>query len=160
MRILYFDIVRKSSDVEAQTHAGFVPNLKDLVRQSDCVILATPSSPDGRELVDAEVFRHFKKGSRFINLARGNLVNEDSLADAIDAGTISSAMLDVHHFEPNVNNRLLNRREVMLTCHNAGGTVDTHIEFERLSMENIETVLSRGEVPKCAVNAHLINSDI
>lgn len=69
-------------------------------------------------------------------------------------------MLDVHTFEPKVNERLKNRREVMLTCHNAGGTVDTHIGFERLSMENIEAVLSRGEMPNSAVNAHLFSLDI
>ncbi|KFY70878.1 hypothetical protein V499_08900 [Pseudogymnoascus sp. VKM F-103] len=160
MRILYYDVKRKSSEVEAEVHAAFVPTLQDLVRQSDCVIVATPASPDGKVLVNAELLAHFKKGARLINVARGNLVDEESLADAIDSGHIKSAMLDVHTFEPKVNERLKNRREVMLTCHNAGGTVDTHIGFERLSMENIEAVLSRAEMPNSAVNAHLFSLDI
>lgn len=160
MRTLYFDVNRKSTDVEAQVHAAFVPTLQDLVRQSDCVIVATPASPDGKVLVNGELLAQFKKGARLINVARGNLVDEERLADALDSGHIKSAMLDVHTFEPKVNERLKNRREVMLTCHNAGGTVDTHIGFERLSMENIEAVLSRGEMPNSAVNAHLFSLDI
>ncbi|KFY41628.1 hypothetical protein V494_02898 [Pseudogymnoascus sp. VKM F-4513 (FW-928)] len=160
MRILYYDINRKCSEVEAQSHAAFVPTLQDLVHQSDCVIVATPASPDGKVLVNGDLFKHFKKGARLINVARGNLVDEERLADAIDSGHIKSAMLDVHTFEPKVNERLKNRREVMLTCHNAGGTVDTHIDFERLSMENIEAVLSRAEMPNSAVNAHLFSLDI
>jgi phosphoglycerate dehydrogenase-like enzyme len=77
-------------------------------------------------------------------------------------------MLDVHENEPSTNEALRKmalhgptggpnrgRANVMLTCHNAGGTLETHYAFERVSMENVLAVLE-GKEPLSAVNAHLI----
>jgi lactate dehydrogenase-like 2-hydroxyacid dehydrogenase len=157
MHIVYFDVVRKTPSIEAAAHASYAATLDELLAQSDCVVLATPARPDGSKVIDARALRQFKHGARFVNVARGSLVDEEALADALDAGVLSSVMLDVHEDEPRVCERLKGRSEVMLTCHNAGGTVDTHIGFERLSMENIEAVL-REEMPGSAVNAHLLKT--
>jgi lactate dehydrogenase-like 2-hydroxyacid dehydrogenase len=90
------------------------------------------------------------------------------LADALEAGIVESAALDVHADEPRINARLLRMAglqnasrpgRVMLTCHNAGGTVDTHIGFEELSMRNIMAVLEGGK-PITPVNTHFLKPKI
>ncbi|KAI1847254.1 hypothetical protein JX265_013566 [Neoarthrinium moseri] len=151
MEILYYDVERKSAAVEAQLATRFAPSLEELCRRSDCVVLCTPAG--GGTLINAESLKWFRLGSRFVNIARGSLVDEDALADALESGRLSSAALDVHADEPNVSERLaaLAGDRVMLTCHNAGGTVETHVGFEELAMRNIIAALG-GKEPITPVN--------
>ena len=125
MHIKYFDVIRKSAAQEAEVGAEFFPTLDPMLGVCDCVLLATPASPDGKKLITAEVLSKFKWGSRFINIARGTLVDEEALADAIEEGRLVGVGLDVHENEPRVNERLKGLRQVTLTAHNAGGTLDT-----------------------------------
>ncbi|KAL3423109.1 alcohol dehydrogenase [Phlyctema vagabunda] len=155
MKIVYFDILRKSPGAEASIDATFYPDMDSMLGACDCVVLATPASPDGRKAIDAARLKCFKPGSRFVNIARGVLVDEEALADALDQGRLVGVGLDVHENEPNVNERLKAMRNVTLTTHNAGGTLETHIGFEALSLANIDAVL-KGKDPLSAVNKHLI----
>ncbi|KAK0636023.1 D-isomer specific 2-hydroxyacid dehydrogenase [Bombardia bombarda] len=154
MRIAYHDVVRKSASVEAALGATFHPTLDGLLGVADCVVLCTPASPDGRPIVTAEALGAMRRGARFVNIARGSLVDEEALADALEAGQVGAAALDVHAEEPAVNRRLVGMAlglegdrpgTVMLTCHNAGGTVETHVGFEELSMRNVLAVLQGRE---------------
>ncbi|KAK0754357.1 hypothetical protein B0T18DRAFT_312529 [Schizothecium vesticola] len=153
MRVAYHDVVRRPAALEAALSASFHSTLASLLAASDCVVLCTPASPDGHPLITAETLRHVKPGARFVNVARGSLVDEDALADAVEGGLVSAAALDVHATEPRVHPRLAKLAgleaerpgRVMLTCHNAGGTVETHVGFEELSMRNIMAVLGGGE---------------
>jgi len=153
MKIYYHDVVRKSEEQERSVEAVFCASNEELVARSDCIVLATPFS--GSRLVDADLLRHFKQGSRFVNIARGKLVDEDALIAALESGQIFAAGLDVHANEPHVHPKLTKMRNVMLTCHNGGGAVETKIGFERLAMENIERVLT-GKEPLTAVNKHIL----
>ena len=96
-----------------------------MLGKCDCVVLATPASPDGRKSIDKKRLACFKWGSRFVNIARGVLVDEEALADAVEEGRLVGVGLDVHEFEPKVNERLKGLRQVTLTAHNAGGTLET-----------------------------------
>ena len=125
MKIAYHDIYRKTAAQEAAVSAEYFDTLDGLLASSDCVILATPASPDGKRLITKEVLNKFKWGSRFINIARGSLVDEEAVADAVDEGRLIGVALDVHESEPTVNERLKAMRQVTLTSHNAGGTLDT-----------------------------------
>ena len=129
MKILYYDVVRKSHSQEAGIEAQFFSDLDEMLAMSDCVILATPASPDGRKFLDKERLSKFKEGSRFVNIARGVLVDEEALADAVEAGKLVGVGLDVHENEPRVNDRLKAARNVTLTSHNAGGTLETWVLF-------------------------------
>ncbi|KAL4884252.1 hypothetical protein BJY04DRAFT_206064 [Aspergillus karnatakaensis] len=153
MKILYHDLFRKSEDVEKSVGATFYDNLDSLLGDADCVIVATPFA--GKTLLTAEKFAKFKRGSRFVNIARGSLVDEEALLGAIEDGTLVGVGMDVHANEPNVHPRLASNPKVMMMSHNAGGTVDTHIGFERLAMENIEGFFARGKAVT-PVNAHFI----
>ncbi|KAK2767700.1 hypothetical protein FQN54_003858 [Arachnomyces sp. PD_36] len=143
MDIYYNDIARKSTDQEKAVGATFFENLDEMLAASDCVVLATPFF--GTQLINSERLTKFKKGSRFVNIARGTLVDEDALASALESGHIFAAGLDVHAHEPHVHPGLIKMRNVTLTSHNAGGALDTNIGFESLAMENIEEYLLRGK---------------
>lgn len=158
MSVHYYDLVRKDPALEARLGATYQPSLADLLRLSDCTVLCIPSAGHGdRPVIDASTLQHFKPGARFVNVARGSLVDEDALADALETGSLSSAALDVHTSEPNVHPRLaaLSGDRVLLTCHNAGGTVETHAGFEDLTMRNVMAVLGGGE-PITPVNMEFL----
>ncbi|KAH8656719.1 D-isomer-specific 2-hydroxyacid dehydrogenase-like protein [Tricladium varicosporioides] len=155
MKIIYFDVLRKSPAREAEIEAQFVGSMEELLAQSDCVVLATPAAPDGKKVITKERLDGMKPGSRFVNIARGSLVDEEAVADAVESGRLVGVGLDVHENEPVVNARLQALRQVTLTTHNAGGTLETHIGFEELSMRNIDAVL-KGKEPFTPVNMHLI----
>jgi lactate dehydrogenase-like 2-hydroxyacid dehydrogenase len=126
MNIKYHDVIRKSSRQEAEIEAEFFSNLDDMLAISDCVILATPASPDGKKLINRSRLEKMKWGSRFVNIARGSLVDEEAVADTVEQGRLVGVGLDVHESEPRVNERLKKLRAVTLTSHNAGGTLDTY----------------------------------
>jgi lactate dehydrogenase-like 2-hydroxyacid dehydrogenase len=125
MKIVYHDVVRKAASTEAELEAQFYPSLEELLAVCDCVVLATPATPDGKKVMGRERLASMKFGSRFVNIARGSLVDEEALADAVEEGRLVGVGLDVHEFEPHVNARLKALREVTLTAHNAGGTLQT-----------------------------------
>ncbi|KAF1955037.1 D-mandelate dehydrogenase-like protein [Byssothecium circinans] len=140
MRVWYHDVVRFEGREKELKDKGagdvrYCPTLEELLGNSDCVVLCTPFS--GSVLLSTEQFAQFKYGARLVNIARGKLVDEEALAVALDEGKVSAAGLDVHEHEPGVNQVLAIRRNVMVTCHTAGASVESHVGFERLGMENL-----------------------
>ena len=125
MKIKYYDVVRKFPAREAEIEAEFFYDVDEMLAISDCIVLATPARPDGKKAIGKERISKMKWGSRFINIARGSLVDEEAVADAIDEGRLIAVGLDVHEHEPRVNERLKRMRNVTLTAHNAGGTLQT-----------------------------------
>jgi lactate dehydrogenase-like 2-hydroxyacid dehydrogenase len=142
MKVAYYDIVRMK-EREKEVGARWCETLEELLRTSDCVVLATPFS--GSTLLTTETFGQFKRGSRLVNIARGRLVDEDALSTALDDGVISAAGLDVHANEPHVDKRLAERNNVMVLSHTAGASVESHVGFERLGMENLLGWMEKGE---------------
>lgn len=110
MKIYYHDLYRKSTDQESAVNATFCPLLDNVLAVSDCVVLATPFG--GSKLITRETLAKFKKGAKFVNIARGTLVDEDSLVEAVKSGQLSAVGLDVHENEPNVNKELARMRNV------------------------------------------------
>ena len=156
MRILYHDVVRKSATQEQEIEATYYEDLDDLLRVSECVLVATPHT--GHPLLNARTLALLPPGARIVNIARGSLVDEDALADALESGHVAAAGLDVHVHEPVVSERLSAMRNVTLTSHTAGSSVETVTGFERLVLENVGAVLN-GERALTAVNAHLIREE-
>ncbi|KAH6657328.1 D-isomer specific 2-hydroxyacid dehydrogenase [Truncatella angustata] len=149
MKIVYNDIVEIPSSVPATYHKS----MNTLLAEADCVLVATPFS--GGTLIDEPALAKMKKGSRLVNIARGKLVDELALVDALKSGHLYSAGLDVHFDEPNVNKELIKMKNVEVLSHNAGASLDSHIGFESLGMENIVTFHETGKAVS-PVNAHLI----
>jgi lactate dehydrogenase-like 2-hydroxyacid dehydrogenase len=142
MKIAYYDIVRMP-DREDGVEAKYCATLEELLSISDCVVLATPFN--GSTLLSRKEFAACKKGARLVNVARGKLVDEDALVEALDSGLLSAAGLDVHANEPSVNPELARRRNVMVLSHTAGASVESHVGFERLGMENLLGWKEKGE---------------
>jgi lactate dehydrogenase-like 2-hydroxyacid dehydrogenase len=142
MKVGYYDVVRMDDRAE-EVGACWCASLEELLGKSDCVVLATPFNGDVL-LADKE-FGWFKPGARLVNVARGKLVDEDALVRALDEGRLSAVGLDVHASEPNVNQELAGRRNVMMLSHTAGASVESHVGFERMGMENLLGWLEKGE---------------
>lgn len=156
MRIVYYDVFPKSREAEEAIEARRVDTLGELLAEADCVVLATPGQGDKKMLDRAEIFS-MKKGSRLVNIARGSLVNEEAVADALDEGHLFAVGLDVFENEPTPNPRLAKNRQATMTSHTAGGALDTAMGFEKLSMQNVLAVLTK-EAPLTPVNKHLLKS--
>lgn len=110
MKIYYQDLYRKPVEQEKAIDASFCQTLDELLAVADCTVLATPFG--GSKLVTKETLAKFKKGSKFVNVARGTLVDEAALVDALKSGHLSAVGLDVHENEPHVNKELAKMRNV------------------------------------------------
>jgi lactate dehydrogenase-like 2-hydroxyacid dehydrogenase len=142
MKVWYHDVVRMK-EREESVGAKWCETLEELLRGADCVVLATPF--EGEVLLRKEQFAMFKRGGRLVNIARGKLVDEEALVEALEEGIVSAAGLDVHANEPFVNEKLAKRDNVMVLSHTAGASVESHVGFERLGMENLMKFLETGE---------------
>lgn len=153
MKILYNDVVRMPREVEEPLGAVFHKSADTLLAEADCVLVATPFA--GEALLSKEGLAKMKKGAKLVNIARGKLINEADLVAALESGHLSAAGLDVFENEPHISPQLVKMKNVELLSHNAGASLDSHIGFEKLGMENIISFNKTGKAIS-PVNAHLI----
>ena len=125
--------------------------LEDLLRESDFVSLHTPLTEETRHLLNARRFALMKKGARLINMARGKVVEEAAMVQALADGQLAGAGLDVFEFEPEVHPELLRNERVILTPHLGGGTQEARRAARLLCVENVAAVLT-GRPPLTPVN--------
>jgi phosphoglycerate dehydrogenase-like enzyme len=148
MRILAFDPNGIASDASGIQFVGF----DQLLKESDFVSIHAPSLPETQGMFDAARFAQMKPTAFLINAARGALVNEPDLLDALHSGKIAGAALDVYAREPlAADHPLRSAPRCVLTPHNASFAVET---MERMSVLAAENVLSliRGDHPKSTCN--------
>lgn len=141
MRVHYFDIVRVSLEAEEEAQATYHDSLESLLEVADCVSLHTPLNKYTRDLIGAHAFSVMKSGSKIVNTARGQVLNEEALIQALESGHLAAAALDVHYHEPQVSSRLARMENVTLTTHVGGGALETRINFELNAMKNILAVV-------------------
>ncbi|KAH7316923.1 hypothetical protein B0I35DRAFT_504091, partial [Stachybotrys elegans] len=144
MDVHYYDIIRADAEAEQRLGVTFHETLCSLLAIADCVSLHTPLNTHTQDLIDRKAFAAMKDGARLINTARGQVVNEDAPAEALQSGKISGAGLDVHYHEPQVSKVLAGMDNVVLTCHNGRAAVTKRINFELNTMENIMRVWDDG----------------
>jgi glyoxylate reductase len=125
---------------------GFVPTLDELLERSDIVSLHVPLSEATRHLIGAAELGRMKRTAVLINTARGPVVDENALVDALEAGTIYAAGLDVFDGEPTVNPRLLTAPHTTLLPHIGSATIATRTRMARLACQGVCDVLA-GRVP-------------
>ncbi|KUL92016.1 hypothetical protein ZTR_01347 [Talaromyces verruculosus] len=141
MKIHYFDIVRAPAAEEEALEATYHSSLDELLKVADCVSLHTPLNKHTQDLIGSKQLALMKPGSRIVNTARGQVLNEDALIEALNSGHISAAALDVHYHEPQVSPILAKMENVTLTTHIGGGALETRINFELNAMKNIIAVV-------------------
>jgi phosphoglycerate dehydrogenase-like enzyme len=126
--------------------AGGVP-LDELLRTSDIVSLHAPLTDATRGLLDRDRIARMRPGAILVNTARGALVDESALVEALESGRLGGAGLDVFEREPpGADSRLLSMPQVVLTPHSATGTAESLREKAQFYGANIARVL-RGEEP-------------
>ena len=149
MRIAYHQR-RARPDVAAPLEADYEADLEALLARSDVLTLHAPLTPDTRHLLDARRLRLLPRGALLVNTARGPLVDEAALVDALRDGHLAGAGLDVYEEEPRVHPGLLALPHVVLAPHLGSATVDTRRAMARLCTDAIVAVL-RGERPANAL---------
>ncbi len=132
---------------------GFVPKLDELLERSDIVSLHVPLSESTRHLIGAAQLARMKPTAVLINTARGPVVDENALADALENGIIYSAGLDVFDGEPNVNPRLLSAPRATLLPHIGSATIATRTRMARLACQGVCDVLAGRTPPNAVVPA-------
>jgi glyoxylate reductase len=121
---------------------GFVPTLDELLERSDIVSLHVPLTPSTRHLIGAAELARMKPTAVLINTARGPVVDEDALADALESGSLYAAGLDVFDGEPKVNPRLLAAPRTTLLPHIGSATIATRTRMARLACQGVCDVLA------------------
>lgn len=130
----------------------FAASLEDASSQSDFVVCLAASTPETRNLVDARFLASMKPGSFFLNLSRGELVEEDALQAALDSGHLRGAGLDVGRArDQQPSRRFFNRPDVVLMPHVGGVTVGARAHQAQDTIRQI-AALARGQWPEGMVN--------
>lgn len=150
MKVLYFNRSRKPS-FEKQTSAKMVA-LKTLLRESDFVTLHLPLTKETKHFIGTNELRMMKPTAYFINVARGQIVDESALADALQRKIIAGAGLDVYENEPAVHPSLIKLDNVILLPHLGSATVESRTKMAIIAAENIIAVL-KGKKPRFVVNS-------
>jgi len=145
MQICYHNRRQADPDVEHQLEAPFL-SLEALLQTSDIVTLHCPLNKDSRHLLDAKAFRLMKPTALLLNTARGPIIDEDALVDALKAGELAGAGLDVFEREPAVHPGLLDQDRVLLAPHLASATVEARTAMARMCAEAIEAALTGADV--------------
>ena len=144
---------RPVSDEELGEFAGRVRQVpwKELVERSDFLSMHVPLTGQTRHLVDADVLRRMKPGAILINTARGPVVHEAALVEALRSGIIAGAGLDVFEDEPQLAPGLAELPNTVLLPHVGSATVPVRSEMARLSALNA-VAIAEGRTPPHAVN--------
>jgi D-3-phosphoglycerate dehydrogenase len=142
-------------EIATTLQTELVPDLDTLLKQADTVSLHTPLTPDTNQMINAQRIALMKPGAILINTARGGLIDETALLQALDSGHLRGAGLDVFEPEPpNPTNQLLHRDNVIATPHIAGATIAGKDRLWRAAIAQALQVL-KGERP-----ASLANPDV
>lgn len=155
MRILASDPLVTAAEAQA-LGAELVP-LDDLLAQADFVSLHAPFSPETDRLMDRERFARMKPGALLVNTARGGLIDEDALIEALDSGRLAGAGLDVFRTEPPKDSPLFGRTDVILTPHIAGVSAQSTILMADRCVESILAILDgRDPGPGLVLNPEVL----
>jgi glyoxylate reductase len=146
MRVIYYDVYRAAPELEEELNVEFV-DLEELLETADFVTLHTVLSDETRHLINAERLKRMKQTAVLVNTSRGPVIDEPALADALEAGEIFAAGLDVFEREPEVHPKLLELENVVIIPHLGSATVDTRIAMGLLAAENLIAALEGGRPP-------------
>ena len=125
--------------------------LEELLTSADVVSLHCPLTPETHHLIDEKALAAMKRSAVLVNTARGSIVDERALVDALARGVIAGAALDVFEFEPEVSEELLSLDQVVLTPHIGSGTRKTREAMGMLAVEALRSVLLFDRRPASVV---------
>jgi len=155
MKVLVYDPFLQSDQIPPEV--TWVEKLEELLKSADIISLHCPLTNETRNLIGRNEFKMMKKTAWLINTARGQVVSEEALVDALREGEIAAAGIDTFSKEPPEDIKVLcNAGKTVLTPHIAGITEES---FERLGIEAVKNILTvlEGKMPdgECVVNAEV-----
>ncbi|MDA4133749.1 MAG: D-glycerate dehydrogenase, partial [Thaumarchaeota archaeon] len=156
MRIIYYDAFR-NEEAEKTLGIEFKPK-EDVIREADYLSVHVPLLPETKNSISTEELKMMKRTAFLINTARGGVVDEKALIDALRAGTIAGAALDVFEKEPvDIDNPLLKMKNVVVAPHLASGSIESRTAMAVLAAQNLVAGL-KGEVPPNLINKQVLHT--
>lgn len=150
MRVIYHSRSSANPTVERMVGARYV-SLDHLLKESDVISLHCSLNAASHHLIDASAFAKMKPSAILINTARGAVVDEDALVEALKSGTIAAAGLDVFEDEPEVHPGLLDLDNVILAPHLGSATVEARTKMARMCADSIIAALSDSDKIPCRI---------
>jgi lactate dehydrogenase-like 2-hydroxyacid dehydrogenase len=138
MTILYNDPVRATPEVEAECGASYRATLEEVLAEADIVSLHCPGGPETYHLINRSRLARMKPTAVLVNTARGPVVDAEALVEALRAGTIAAAGLDVYEGEPRVPAGLEKLENVVLLPHLGSATIETRVAMGMRVVENLD----------------------
>jgi len=154
MKVIYYDVYRMSPEDEAAYHLIYMP-IDEVLQEADFVSVHTPYMPSTHHLISERELHLMKPTAMLINTARGPIVDEKALANALQSGTIAGAGLDVFENEPAVEPILLTMENVVLLPHIASASLKTRTLMATMASENIVAHF-HGQKPPNIVNPEVL----
>jgi lactate dehydrogenase-like 2-hydroxyacid dehydrogenase len=142
MRVIFHDPYPPSASEAAALGAEPRQTLEQLLDEADFVSLHCPATPETRHLMNRERLARMRRSAFLINTARGDVVDEAALVEALSDGTIAGAGLDVYEREPEITPELLSMENVVLLPHLGSATRETRIAMGRRAVENLRLFFS------------------
>lgn len=125
--------------------AKYHSQISDMIPELDCIVLAAPYSDATHHLLSTNEFALAKKtGLRVVNIARGKMIDEEALIEALSQGKVVGAGLDVHEMEPAVNSNLRDNWKVTLLPHIGVCSATSWQNFEQVNLDNLEAFFTTG----------------
>src|SRR6201996_3057712 len=157
MQVIYYNRSRVAPEIEAELNAQYVSKA-ELLKRGDHVVLVLPYTKDNHHTIGAAELAQMKPTATLTNIARGGIVDDAALAEALRANRIAAAGLDVYEGEPNLNPALLTVSNVVLTPHIASATESTRRAMANLAADNL--IAGLGEGPNAGRPANPINPEV
>ncbi|KAI0517062.1 D-isomer specific 2-hydroxyacid dehydrogenase [Xylaria bambusicola] len=143
MRIIYHN--RRRLDPALEQDAEYV-SFDDLLARSDVLSLNLALNPSTRHIIGAPELARTKPGVVIVNTARGALIDEAALVEALDSGHVSAVGLDVYEHEPEIHPGLVKNERAFLLPHVGTYTVETAREMELLVLKNLQAAVDEGKM--------------
>lgn len=149
MNVLYFNR-SQNVEIEKETGAKMCP-IEQLLGEADYVTIHLPLTNETRHLINGEKLAMVKPTAYLVNTARGPIIDEHALVEALRAGKLAGVALDVHENEPQMNPELMQMENAILTPHIASATVEVR---EKMCQQAVDSILKtlKGEKPENLVN--------
>lgn len=154
MSLIYHNRSRLDPATEASLGARWVDKTT-LLREADHLIIVVPYSPSTHHLIDADALALMKPSATLTNIARGGVVDDAALAQALAQRRLAAAGLDVFEGEPALHPALLDQPHVVLTPHIASASLNTRRAMAERACDNLIAALTGG-VPPTALNAQVL----
>jgi len=154
MKIIYYEPARLSHDIEKKYSAEY-KSFDDLLKESDFITIHTPLAESTHHLISEKEFSLMKKTAYLINTARGPIVDEKALVEALKKRKIAGCALDVFEREPDVEKELITIPNTILVPHIGSASIETRTKMALIVAENVIAVLVNKTRPPNIVNPEI-----